>query len=242
MIILITGATGGIGKQLVNKLSLNHTIIAVARNLGRLKELKVSTKNDIQIKKVDISKKNQVNKLFTSIPKLDAIINMAAVLKPIGTFIENNLDEWKKNVDINLLGTVYSCYFGLPLLLKSKKGKIINFAGGGSAYPRVKHSAYATSKTAIVRFTETIAFEFPSIDINAVAPGAYKTKMWEEEIFDKEPKEWGDINRLVLFIEFLLSEKSNGITGKFIHYKDNWEKFNKKISEKDLYTLRRVEK
>jgi len=242
MVILVTGATGGICEKLIIKLAVNHSIIAVARNLGRLKILKNSVGKNLEIKSIDVSKQNQVMKLFASISKVDAIINAAAVLNPVGKFSKNNIDQWKENININLLGTVYTCYFGIPLLLKSKKGKIINFAGGGSVYPRPEHSAYATSKTAVVRFSETIAKEFPSLDINVIAPGAYRTNMWKDEIYDKEPQKWGDINYLLLFFEFLLSEKSNGITGKFIHYKDNWEKFNKKMSEKDLYTLRRVEK
>lgn len=242
MVILVTGATGGICEKLIIKLAVNHSIIAVARNLGRLKKLKNTVGKNLEIKSIDVSKQSQVIKLFASISKIDAIINAAAVLNPIGEFTKNNLDQWKENININLLGIVYICYYGIPLLLKSKKGKIINFAGGGSAYPRLKHSAYAASKTAVVRFSEIIAEEFPSLDINVIAPGVYKTKMWKDEIYDKEPKKWGDINHLLLFIEFLLSEKSNGVTGKFIHYKDHWEKFNQKISGKDLYTLRRIEK
>lgn len=242
MVILVTGATGGICEKLIIKLAVNHSIIAVARNVGRLKKLKNTVGKNLEIKSINVSKPNQVMKLFASISKIDAIINAAAVLNPIGKFTKNNLNQWKENIDINLLGTVYICYFGIPLLLKSKKGKIINFAGGGSAYPRPKHSAYATSKTAVVRFSEIIAKEFPSLDINVIAPGIYKTKMWKDEIYDKEPKKWGDINQLLLFFEFLLSEKSNGITGKFIHYKDHWEKFDKKIPGKDLFTLRRIEK
>lgn len=242
MVILITGASGGIGQELTRKFATNYSVIAVARNLERLKKLKNSIKQDIEIKKIDISKQKQVKTLFTSIPKLDVIINTAAILKPVGKFTENDLTEWKKNIEVTLLGTVNVCYYALPLLLKSKRGKIINFAGGGSAYPRPYHTAYATSKAAVVRFTETLAQEFPKLDINVISPGAYETKMWEDETFDQKPKSWGDINHLLLFIEFLLSKKSDEITGKFIHYKDSWKDFNKKISKENLYTLRRVEK
>src|SRR3990167_945540 len=134
MVILVTGATGGICEKLIIKLAVNHSIIAVARNLGRIKILKNSVGKNLEIKSIDVSKQNQVMKLFASISKVDAIINAAAVLNPVGKFSKNNIDQWKENININLLGTVYTCYFGIPLLLKSKKGKIINFAGGGSVY------------------------------------------------------------------------------------------------------------
>lgn len=224
MIIFITGSTGGIGSKITKELAKKHSIIAPAKY------------------EMDVSKPNEVKKFFSKISQLDAVINMAADLAPLGKFTENNLRLWGKNIDINLMGTVYVCFFAIPLLLESRRGKIINFAGGGSAYPRPFHSAYATSKAALVRFSETIAKEYPQLDINVIAPGAHNTKMWRDETYDPKPKQWADIKHLILFIEFLLSNKSDGISGKFIHYKDEWAKFNPEISKKDKFTLRRIEK
>lgn len=243
MNILVTGATGGIGKELIKHLSKNNKVIAIARNIKNLKELKKEI-NDKQLitLTLDVSSPRKVKKAINSLNNLDVLINCAALLKPVGLLLDNDLEQWKKTLEVNLLGTVYFCYYCLPLLLKSHKGKIINFAGGGSAYPRPYHTAYGTSKAAVVRFTETIACEYPKLDINVISPGAYKTKMWQEEIFDPEPKEWGDIERLKAFIDYLISKKSDGITGRFIHYKDDWENFNPKKLSKDIYTLRRIEK
>lgn len=223
MDILITGATGGIGKEICQTLS-PHKIIALGT------------------KDIDVSNKDNVKKLFSKLKKLDVLINCAGILGPVGKFEDNDLNNWDKTIQVNFLGTVYTTYFALPLLNKSKRGKIINFAGGGSAYPRLFHSAYGASKTAIVRFTETLAQEYPKLDINVIAPGAYKTKIWDGETYDKEPDHWGDFDRLKSFIKFLVSKKSNGISGKFIHYKDDWENFKKNKLSKHVFTLRRVEK
>jgi NAD(P)-dependent dehydrogenase (short-subunit alcohol dehydrogenase family) len=223
MNILITGATGGIGREICRGLT-PHKIIALGT------------------KDLDVSNKLQVKNFFSKIKKLDVLINCAGILGPVGKFEENDLKKWVKTVEINFLGTVYTSYFAVPLLKKSRRGKIINFAGGGSAYPRLYHSAYGSSKTAVVRFTETLAQEYPKLDVNVIAPGAYKTKIWNGETYDKEPKKWGDFNRLKKFIKFLVSEKSDGITGKFIHYMDKWEGFKKSKLSKDVFTLRRVEK
>ncbi len=241
MIILITGATGGIGREITKILSKKHSIIATSNDTNKLQELKKENKN-IKIISADISKQAAVKKLFFSITKLDALINTAAILKPVGNFLENDLNLWKKNIEVNLLGTVYINYYAIPFLLKSKKGKIINFAGGGSAFPRPFHSAYASSKAAVVRFSETIAKEYRSLDINIIAPGVHNTKMWEDEVVEEKPKKWADKNALLAFLQFLLSYKSNGISGKFIHYKDDWTNFRPNISKKDIYTLRRIEK
>lgn len=242
MEILITGATGGIGKQLVRHLSSNHQVIALARNPENLNQLNQKTNNLLTTIPADVSDAEAIRQALSTLTELDVLINCAAVLKPIGPFLENNLDEWKKAIEINLLGTVYTCFYALPLLQKSRRGKIINFSGGGSAYPRQYHTAYATSKAAVVRFSECLAMEYPVIDINAIAPGAYKTNMWRDETYDKEPEQWGDIERLKALIDFLISDKSDNITGKFIHYKDNWEDFNPHTLSKDIYTLRRIEK
>lgn len=223
MNILVTGATGGIGQEICQALS-THKIIALGT------------------KDVDVSDPLKVKKIFSKIKKLDVLINCAGILGPVGKFENNDLSQWEKTIKVNFLGTVYTSYFALPLLKKSIRGKIINFAGGGSAYPRPFHTAYGSSKTAVVRFTETLAQEYPNLDINAIAPGAYKTKIWDGETYDKEPDRWGDVDRLKSFIKFLISKKSDGISGRFIHYKDEWKSFKKNKLSKDVFTLRRVEK
>lgn len=243
MHILITGATGGIGEKLTSHLVKNNTVTALSRNKIALQNLKEKINStNLFTYSVDVSKSNQVQKTLSNFKRLDVIINCAGILDPVGIFLENDLAKWKKTIEVNLLGTVYTCYYGLPLLLKSRRGKIVNFSGGGGAYPRLHHSAYSTSKTAVVRFSEDLAMEYPGLDINAIAPGAHRTDMWKSETYDAEPEQWGDMNRLKEFIDFLVSGKSDGITGKFIHYKDAWEGFEPEKLSKDIYTLRRVEK
>jgi len=242
MKILITGASGGIGSEITKELVKNNEVIAVGRDVVRLKLLKKYLKSkNFSIIKMDVSDINSVKKAFLKIDDIDVLINCAGILGPVCLFGESDMEKWDETVKVDLLGTVYLTYFALPLLLRSKRGKIINFSGGGSAYGRAFHTAYAVSKVGVVRFTESLALEYPNLDINAIAPGAHKTNMWRDEKHDKEPENWGDIERLKDFIVYLCSEKSNGITGRFIHYKDNWETFDKDNLSKDMFTLRRVE-
>lgn len=243
MKILITGASGGIGLELTKCLASKNNVTAVARNMSRLEKIRteIDSKN-VNILSLDVSDKESVKRVFSEISELDVLINCAGVLGPVCLFGESDLLKWEETLLINLMGVVYTTYFSLPILLKSRRGKIINFSGGGSAYPREYHSAYGTAKTGVVRFSETVAMEYPGLDINSIAPGAYKTKMWSGETHDREPDNWGDMDRLKNFIEFLCSEKSDGITGRFIHYKDDWELFAKNNLTKDMFTLRRVVK
>lgn len=242
MIIVVTGANGGIGSKIVSHLGQANKILALVRTKTAGNQIKNLENKNITPLVTNISSLRSVKKTFAHIKKIDVLINCAAILTPVGKFLDNDLDSWRQNITTNLLGTVYCCQYALPKLLKSRQGKIINFSGGGAANGRPYHSAYASAKAAVVRFSETVAMEYPQIDVNAIAPGPHKTKLWDKETFDTAPKQWGNIEKLLKFIDFLISKKSDGISGKFIHYLDNWPEFTPNRIKGNLYTLRRVEK
>jgi NAD(P)-dependent dehydrogenase (short-subunit alcohol dehydrogenase family) len=246
--ILITGGAGGIGSHISKRLVEDgHRVIIWGTNHGNFKKLKKTiTKNrdNISFVKVNLSNKKEIKVATKKIDSLDILINAAAVLWPVKPFLESNLIEIKKSLDISMWGTIYACYFIMPILKKSSQGKIINFAGGGAAASRENHLAYSLAKTALVRFTENIYIEYPWVNINIIAPGAHKTNIWKDETFDCEPKKWGDMDRLVDFLRFLIDDKSNSISGRFINYKDDWSKkdFIRKIKNNpEFLTLRRID-
>jgi NADP-dependent 3-hydroxy acid dehydrogenase YdfG len=213
-------------------------------NFEKLKKMIKKNMNNISFEKVDISNKKEIELAIKKIDDLDILINAAAVLWPVKPFLKSDLVEIKKSLDISMWGTIYACYFLMPLLKKSKQGKIINFGGGGAAGPRENHMAYSLAKTALVRFTENISIEYPWININIIAPGAHKTNIWKNETFEPEPKNWGNMNQLVDFFRFLVGDESNGISGKFINYKDDWNKkyfIEKMKNDSEFLTLRRID-
>ena len=238
MNILITGATGGIGSELSKHLSRGNKLFLLDKDLSGLNKLKGE---NIVVLESDVTDFVKLKKTFKKIKDLDILINCAGVLWPVGKLTEIDPIKWETNIRINLIGTAFSCFLSIPLLLKSAKGKIINFAGGGAASGRSYHTAYASAKAGVVRFTESLAEEYPSLDINAISPGRQKTNLCKSETHDKHTG-FGDMNQLISFIDFLISEKSNDITGRFLHYRDNWAELDPKKLPKDLYTLRRIEK
>jgi 3-oxoacyl-[acyl-carrier protein] reductase len=215
---------------------------------------------------LDVSKPAEVSKTAQIIAKdfssVDGMVNCAGVYGPIGALDKIDPAEFTVAIQVNLLGTFYMCHYFLPLLKKSKRGKIVNYSGGGAAGPFPNYSAYATSKAAIVRLTENMALELKpdNIDVNAVAPGFVVTRLHQEtlnagdkagEDFLKKTEEQiskGGVPPSVpaRLTAFLLSSASDGITGKFISAAwDPWEKqdfLTELKTDPDFAVLRRIDR
>jgi len=265
--VILTGASRGIGKIVAQKLDAEGACLAlIARNKKKLEETLTLLSNKRSFYYVcDISDEVAVRKIFSEISKkfnkkIDVLINNAGVQYPIGLFVDNELSVWKDNIKINLFGTINCIKSILPEMIGKKYGKIINLSGGGSTSPRPNFSAYGVSKTAIVRFTETLAEELKkmNIDVNAVAPGAINTSMIKE-IIDSEKKAGKEYEEAVIrqknggnnprhvaeLITFLSSSLSDGITGKLISaIWDPWrdsEFQNLLKNDINVSTLRRID-
>jgi 3-oxoacyl-[acyl-carrier protein] reductase len=164
-------------------------------------------------------------------------------------------------IEINLMGTVYPCRALIPHLKSRQSGKIINLSGGGATNPLPGISAYAASKAAVVRMTETMALELQShgIDVNAVAPGALATRL-TDQLLDAGPEKVGAAfhERMTKLKEeggtpltlganlcaWLASTESDGITGKLLSAQwDPWaslQSHRDDLDGTDIYTLRRI--
>ncbi|MBU0761595.1 MAG: SDR family oxidoreductase [Candidatus Altiarchaeota archaeon] len=239
MKIVVTGGSRGIGRLIVGDLIKEHEVIVVSKS----KESTDRIKDELGVKaySADVTDYLEIEKTFRKIGSFDALINCAGVLGPVGPISQTDMKQWKKTLDVNLIGTVNCCKAAISHM--SGKGKIINLSGGGAAYPRIYHSAYAASKAAVVRFTENLAQDLlhdgTKVAVNVVAPGAHKTDLWGGETFDEEPGQWADPQLLFKLIRFLLSKESDGVNGRFIHIKDDYLNFDK--SDQDMFTMRRID-
>lgn len=270
--ILITGGSMGLGIELVKYFITKGSNIAVcARNKKKLssaikKISKTRLKNQkIFLYKADVSKEEDINKMYKNVSKkwksLDILISNAGVYGPKGSFEKVSWSEWKKAFNVNFFGSVYVIKKFIKLLKKSKNAKIIQLSGGGATSPLPNLSSYASSKVAIVRFSETVSKEISkyNIDYNCIAPGALNTRMLDE-ILKAGPKKVGKdyykksliqkknggagFENAIKLISFLSSKESKNITGKLISAQwDNWNKLKKnlkKIQNSDVFTIRRI--
>lgn len=267
-IIILTGAGGGIGKVISRKLAEKGATIALidvdktALETAYIDISQYSPKSKYFL--CDISIRAQVEAITTEIisefHRIDVLINNAGIQKPIGPFLENDLDLWIHNIEVNLLGAVYLTRFLLPEMIEQRKGKIVNLSGGGATSPRPNFSAYAVAKTAIVKFTEELAVELRefNIDVNAISPGAINTRMLDEVIaaeslagkelehsLRRKEKGGNDPELAGELICFLASDLSDGISGKLISAP--WDDWRNPIfisglkNDADLATLRRID-
>jgi len=270
--ILITGGSLGIGFATAKKcVEEGSRVIIVARNKTTLhSSLKIlnqiSTEQEHLLYSLDVKNINAVNNFSKWIEdqkvKINGLVNCAGVYGPIGKTIEVDMKQFTKAFNINFFGTIYMCNAIIPIMDNSERRKVVNFSGGGAATPFPNYSAYATSKAAIVRFTENLNIELTNkkIDINSVAPGFVATRLHEDTLKAGPEKSGNNFyNNTIEQIKeksvppelaadltaFLLSKDSDGIGGKFISAPwDDWENINfkkKLIKDQDFATLRRVD-
>lgn len=251
-VVLVAGASRGIGFAVSQALTQVGAIVIMASQSSKIVEAagKISKNNQaITVPHViNVGNYSEVLKLIElsvkQFGKIDVLINCAAIMGSTGSLDENDPLEWAKTINVNLIGTFNLMKAVIIQMKMQGHGSIVNFSGGGAASPSPNFSAYGCSKAAVVRLTETVAQELAdtTIKVNVIAPGANDTDMYK--IFVRA----GGVARTVVTIDkpvnlalFLASNKSKGITGKFIHVFDDYVNFIPNQIEGDLFTLRRVE-
>lgn len=271
-VAIITGANQGLGLEIAKKYVLaGANVMLCARNPDLLQEaqadlIKLATPDQsILAKATDVSVEADVKALVSeTLEKLGGchiLVNNAGIYGPKGEIEAVDWAEWIKAIEINVYGSVLMCREIIPHFKAQGYGKVIQLSGGGATNPIPRISAYAVSKAAIVRFSETLAEEVrgTGIDVNAIAPGALNTRMLDEVLGagpDKvgqafyerslKQKESGGapLDRGADLALFLASSASDGITAKLISAVwDNWEQWTehlKELNSSDAYTLRRI--
>jgi len=270
--IIIFGGSRGIGNVIAEYLiSKGHEVSIASRNSKNLDNFKqgiARQKLYVNVIRADITNKRDVARAFKSheaqwgrIPNV--VINCAAVQGPIGNSWVIPVKSWEETVKVNLLGSFFVVRAAIRQMIKTGYGSIVMFSGGGAAYARPNFSAYGVSKSGVLRMVETIAEELKSagytnIIINAVAPGAVKTRMTSEVLKagskagEKEIEEAVQVfksggtssEQITNLIDFLIDLQANcGLTGRLIHVREDYKwlikKFGAKVPE-DIGKIRRI--
>ena len=228
--ILITGATGGIGNQLVKKfISLGGNVLATGTKSEKLDVIKKQYQN-IKVKKFDISDHSRIEEFIENVSLdlggLDILINNA------GTNVDNlslrmKDEEWKKVIDINLTSTFLLAKHSIRKMLKNKFGRVVNITSVVGHTGNFGQANYAASKAGIIGMSKSLAIEYAkkNITVNCVSPGfivsnmtlniAEKVKLFLTSRIPMGKLGTGeDVSNCVAFLS---SEQASYITGETVH-------------------------
>ena len=228
--ILITGASGGIGNDLVRKFtSLEGNVLGTGTKTEKLDLLKKKYSN-IKVKKFDISDHSRIEEFIDDVALelggLDILINNA------GTNIDNlslrmKDEEWKKVIDINLTSTFLLSKYAIKKMLKNKFGRIVNITSVVGHVGNLGQSNYSASKAGIIGMSKSLAIEYAkkNITVNCVSPGfiisdmtmgiADKVKLY---LTSRIPMgKFGTGEDVSNCVAFLSSEQASYVTGETIH-------------------------
>ena len=220
--IIVTGASRGIGLAITNRLiERGEEVLGISRN---------PTSTEYETKSLDVtdfkSIKNLSDEIRLSGRKVSAVINVAGIASMNLALMANPLTSVNL-VNVNFLGTVYSCQAFGPLLIRNGGGSIINFSTIAAALHLEGESIYAATKAAVESYSKTFAKELSKfkVRVNCVAPGPIQTellrgvsqeqinKIIEAQIFTNVFEK----DDVVDLVELLLDSKAKSLTGQVFH-------------------------
>ncbi len=220
--IIVTGASRGLGKAIVERLSKKgEDVIGLTRSKENLK---------IDSIQCDVSEylsvKSAARKVKLMKKPLKAFINAAGVAS-MNMAVTTDEITVQKQIQTNLVGTIYCCQLFAPIMLRQKKGCFINFSTLAVKLALKGESIYAASKAGVEVFSRTFAKEMAdfNIRVNCIAPGPIRTdllkgitddqiqKITSQQIMPKQFQK-SDVCDLV---ELLLNEKASSLSGQVLN-------------------------
>jgi NAD(P)-dependent dehydrogenase (short-subunit alcohol dehydrogenase family) len=260
---VVTGAARGLGRAFA--LGLARAGMSVAMTDRRDDELNETLKlvatdggKGVAIA-ADVSDPAEIPGLIQTVEQklgpIDLLVNNAALAGPAGPTWETDPEAWWRCQEVNLRGPFLCCHAVLPGMIARKKGRIINIASAAGTVSVPYLSAYVTSKAALIRFTETLAFEGRphGVSVFAVHPGAVQTPM-HDELLASAGKQWLPWLEYIFqhgqdqttepgthLVVFLASGNADSLSGRLFMVPDDPAELVSRadeIRQKDLYTLR----
>lgn len=189
-IVLITGATSGIGRACAIKFaSAKYDVIITGRRNERLAELKNQLENDYGIEVLslcfDVQDKQTTNDILTNLlprwQKIDVLINNAGLALGRDSFENAEMDDWETMLNSNVHGLLYVSKAVLPYMLAQKKGHIINMGSVAGKEVYENGNVYCASKFAVDAISRGMRIDLlkNNIKVTCINPGAVETEFSE---------------------------------------------------------------
>ena len=229
--IIVTGASGGIGNSIIEKLNqAGANILASGTRVEKLDELKNKYEN-IKTLSFDISQSDKIEEFVESATKdlggnLDCLVNNAGITQD-NLLMRMSWEQWKKVIDTNLNSNFLIIKSFLPNMIKNRKGKIIGISSVVASTGNPGQANYVASKAGMIGMYKSIALEVAqrNINVNIVSPGFIKSPMTDKLNEEQQNnimkiipnKKFGNPEDIANIVNFLISEEANYITGQTFH-------------------------
>ena len=228
---LITGASGGIGKEIAKVLIEHNAEVCISgRNHEELNDLKKTLGKKCHVVTCDLSKKDEILELVKKTEEfmeyIDILINNAGITKD-NIFLRMSESEWEDVLNVNLNSTFNILKLITKGMVKRKYGRIINISSVVGVTGGAGQVNYSASKAGLIGLTKSLSQEIATrnITVNCIAPGFIETPMTEklddkrkDAILNSIPmNRIGKPKDLSSAIIFLASQESSYITGQTLH-------------------------
>ena len=227
-VAIVTGGAQGFGLAITKKF-LDSGAEVIIWDIDKAETQKVIDQNKdkkISFNILDITKfedvQNHVNEISNK-KKIDILINNAGITGKNATVWDYPVDEWKKVMDINLLGTFYCCKAIVPVMIKNNYGRIVNVASISGKEGNANAGAYSSAKAGVIGLTKSLGKELAdkNIAVNAITPTTANTRilkqMTEKHVnfmLSKVPRNrYLELDELASMVAWLSSEENSFSTG-----------------------------
>jgi NAD(P)-dependent dehydrogenase (short-subunit alcohol dehydrogenase family) len=222
-VIMITGSVGNLGLATAHTLQAAgaHTIL-VDRSADRLKESYpqlVDSPAHLFAGGVDLANENSLKNLVETVCErfgcIDALVNTVGGYRGGKPIHETDLADWDFLFKVNVRTTLLCCRAVIPQMIKQRSGKIINVASRDGLRGSAGYAAYCSSKSAVLRLTESLADELKinNINVNCVMPGTIDTPQNRAAAPSADFSKWVEPDAIAEVIAFFASDASRGING-----------------------------
>jgi NAD(P)-dependent dehydrogenase (short-subunit alcohol dehydrogenase family) len=220
--LLLTGGTGGLGSS-VTKLAFSRGahITIPYHSLNEIQRFRLTEDKEhadrIHFVFADLRDDKSVKEVFSKLDKLDILIHLVGGFS-MGNTADYKLDDWKRQIDLNLTTTFLVCKYALQKMTENNYGRIVTVSSRSALRPGAGQAAYSAAKAGVLAFTQSLAEETKGTKVtaNTVLPSIIDTEANREAMGSKESHKWVKPESLAEIICFLASEAAGDLRGAAI--------------------------
>jgi 3-oxoacyl-[acyl-carrier protein] reductase len=232
-VAIVTGAATGIGAAIAGRLARAQASVAIA-DLDEVAaaeaagSIRGETNNDVFPLAMDVANPISVDRAVAEVLKryrrVDILVNNAGIAGRAAPLWEQNMEEWRQVIEINLFGIVHCCRAVIGAMRRERYGRIVNIASIAGKEGNPNMTAYSASKAAVIGFTKSLAKEVATegICVNAVSPAVVRTRILDQltpaqvdYMTERIPmRRTGAPEEIAAVVHFLASQDCSFVTGQ----------------------------